>query len=243
MGEINQVSTRGGFPTTDWTQIIIVMQEGRADEAYAALVKFCDRYRPAIHGFFRRRGCSHDAAEDLTHSFFESRILTDWDGRTGFLHTAERTGHKRFRNFLAHVLCRFLQDANKKQLTAKRGGTIPHVSLDNPDSGAEHLRTEPSAELGRAVDREIALEIIKHAAGRSSHSKYLIAHLKGEITQKEAADALDLTEEAFKAAYFRFRKRLALDLWDEVAKLAGPDENEIRAEILYLMSLFAEPDA
>ena len=43
-----------------------------------------------------------------------------------------------------------------------------------------------------------------------------------------------------KQAFHRFRERLARDLWEEVGKLVGPDEADIRAEIAYLMSLFAE---
>ena len=60
------------------------------------------------------------------------------------------------------------------------------------------------------------------------------------MSQKEAADELHFSENAFKQAFHNFRTRLARDLWDEVAKLVGPEENEIRAEIEYLISLFKQ---
>ena len=92
-------------------------------------------------------------------------------------------------------------------------------------------------------DRIFAVEIIQRAAERSPHSKYLVAHLKGEVSQKDAGKELGLSEEAFKAAYNRFKDRVALNLRDEVSKLVGPDEKEIRAEIEYLIRLFGEGPA
>ena len=102
---------------------------------------------------------------------------------------------------------------------------------------------ETFEQFGHDFDQVFALEILRKAAQRSKHSDYLENHLRGQISQREAAQALGISENAFKAAFSRFRERLACDLWDEVAKLVGPDEMDIRAEIRYLMSLFAESPA
>jgi DNA-directed RNA polymerase specialized sigma24 family protein len=227
------------FPTTQWTQLIGVMQQGDDQTAWRALVQFCELYRPAIHNFFRRRGCSLEESDDHTQAFFASRILQGWDRREGFLHTAQRGGSVRFRSFLSHVLWRFLQDEWKRRATQKAGAGVVHVPLEGLELADDRADTEAFRSFGREFDRLFALEIIRKAAERSRHSKHLLAHLRGELTQEEGARELGLTPNAFKQAYHRFRQRLALDLWEEVSKLAGPDEKEIRSEIEYLMSLFS----
>jgi DNA-directed RNA polymerase specialized sigma24 family protein len=231
------------FPTTQWTQLIDMMQRGGRETAQTALNEFCERYRPAIHQFFRRRGCTHEDAEDFTQSFFAGRILSHWEDADSFLHAARPDGQRRFRSFLCHVLWRFLQDEWKKQNTARAGGGARHVPLDQLELAGEPDDLHVSSRFGREFDRVFALQIIHRAAERSPHSRHLLAHLRGEVLQQAAARELGLTENAFKQAYHRFRKRLAQDLWDEVSKLSGPDDHEIRAEIEYLMSLFAESGA
>jgi DNA-directed RNA polymerase specialized sigma24 family protein len=241
----NQKATTSSscFPTTQWTQVIGVIQKGDSEAAWSALVEFCERYRSAIHNFFRRRGYSHEEAEDHTQTFFASRILEPWNKRGGFLHKAQRNEQTRFRSFLCHILWRFLQDEWKKQTSVRAGRGASHVPLDGLELADGPSKGDVFRKFGREFDRVFAMEILRKAAERSRHSKYLLAHLRGEISQAEAAQQLGLTANAFKQAYHRFRLRLARDLWEEVGKLAGPDEREIRAEIAYLMSLFDESDA
>lgn len=228
------------FPATLWTQIIEVIQGEDDTAAQRALAEFCALYRPAVYNFFRRRGRSHAEAEDMTQAFFASRILEHWNDRKGFLHIAERRGEGKFRCFLSHVLWRFLCDEYKKQANLKSGGGAVHVPLEDADLTGKCTDEKAFESFGREFDRVFALEIIRKAAGRSCHSKHLMAHLRGEISQAECALQLGLTENAFKQAYHRFRERLTADLLEEVKKSAGPDENAIRAEIEYLISLFVE---
>jgi len=104
----------GSFPTTQWTQIIAVMQDGTEAAAWHALSNFCEQYRPAIQSFFVRRGCTQENAMDYTQEFFLSRILVPWDARNSFLHQARRSEHGRFRSFLCWMLWHFLRDQLKK---------------------------------------------------------------------------------------------------------------------------------
>jgi len=228
------------FPVTQWTQVITVIQQGDQASAWTALEDFCQRYRPAIRNFFLRRGCSPEQAEDYTQAFFASRIVARWETRDGFLHVAQRAACGKFRSFLAHVLWRFLQDEWKKENSARAGGGARPLPLEN----AELLAAPGSLdEFGREFDRTFSLELIRKAAARSEHSRHLQAHLRGEMSQQQAARELGLSENAFKQAYHRFRERLARDLWDEVSQLVGPAEQDIRAEIAYLVSLFGDPRA
>lgn len=239
----NEATSAGCFPTTEWTQIISVIQHGERQSAWPALAEFCERYRPAIRNFFRRRGCSPEQAEDFTQDFFASRILERWDSRNGFLHAAHRNEDSRFRSYLSHVLWRFLQDRWKSLNTQKAGGGIAHLPLEKLEESGCGPGVETYESFGRQFDRVFAVEVIRRATERSRHSQCLEAHLRGAISQQEAARQLGISVGAFKQSYHRFRERLAKDLWEEISKLVGPDQGEIRAEISYLMSLFAESAA
>jgi DNA-directed RNA polymerase specialized sigma24 family protein len=231
----------GCFPTTQWTQIIRVIQAGDEASAWGALADFCEGYRPAIRDFFRRRGCGPEEAEDLTQSFFETRVMKPWCQRNGFLHAARQGPETRFRCFLCQVLWRFLQDEWKRRKTLKAGGGSSFIPLEEGELAAGGAEDDAYTKFGREFDRVFALQILHRAAGSSRHSKYLVAHLRGEISQEEAAGHLGLSANAFKQAHYRFRRRLEADLREEVLKLVGPDEKEIRGELKYLMSLFDEP--
>lgn len=233
----------GCFPTTKWTLILDVIQNGDAPAAAAALENFCEQYRPAIRNFFLRRGADLEQAEEYTQNFFVQRILKPWDGRDGFLHLAGRRAGGKFRSFLCHVLWLHLHDEQRKLRAVTSGGRVEKISLSDPDHFAEELGGVSYAAFGREFDRELALEIIRNAAKRSRHSKYHEAHLRGELSQAEAARELGIQENTFKVAHHRFRKRLLEDIRAEVSKLVGPDETEVRAEMAYLISLFAEGDA
>ena len=242
MCEEQPATSTGAFPTTAWTQVLHVIQGGDRQAAEAALSTFCECYLPAVRNFFLRRGVAPHDAEDCAQEFFRSRILKGWEQREGFLHTAQRAGQGKFRSFLCHVLWRFLQDKWKAERTARSGGGLSHVPLDGLDL-AEDAGGEAFAAFGRAFDREFARQIIQKAAERSEHAKYLQAHLRGQLSQAEAARELGLSENAFRQAYHRFRERLGDALWAEVAAVVGPDPKEIQGEIEYLMSLFRDDPA
>jgi len=87
--------------STQWTQVIEVIQNGDGSAAERALHEFCGHYRTVIVSFFCQRNWSPEQAEDLTHDFFASRIITRIDGRDGFLHRARRGETGSFRKFLA----------------------------------------------------------------------------------------------------------------------------------------------
>ena len=226
------------FPTTQWTALLDVVQQGDSAAAFAALDSFCLRYRPAVRNFFVRRGVDPHQAEEYTQNFFLLRILKPWEERNGFLHKAERRELGKFRSFLCHVLWQHLQDEWRRRSAVTTGGQAEKISLDNPETPVDVICGASYEAFGRDFDRELALEIIQKAAERSRHSRYHLAHLRGEMSQAKAATELGILENAFKVAHHRFRERLFRDVWDEVSSLVGPDEAEVRTEIGYLMSLF-----
>jgi len=248
MNPVNQTSgshSVGRFPTTQWTQLIALIQNKEdAAAAERALGEFCGQYRSAIYSFFRRRGCRHEEAEDHTQAFFESRIIERWPARDGFLHAAQRGENRQFRSFLCHVLWRFLQDEWTRARTKRAGGGAAHVSLDemlpspalaDPNTSFDHF--------GREFDLAFVEGILRKTAEQSTRSPYLLAHFKGELSQHAAAEALGLTANAFKQDYARFRGRFARELQKQVVKYAGPAPQEIEEEIRYLLSLFGQDGA
>ena len=226
----------GPFPVTQWTEVIAPIQRGETNQAWTALNEFCQSYRPAVCHFFRRHGCDADQAEELTQDFFLKRIIKGWEDRASFVHAAERSKGS-FRRFLCHVLWLFLKDHWKSRHTIRGGGLVSHVPLESLAPSDELADDEAFKRFGAEFDRQFVLEIVKRAADRSKHSQYLLAHFFGTMSQEKAGAHLGLSANAFKRAYHDFRKRLARDIAEEVAKVAGPDENDIRAEIIYLMSL------
>ena len=229
----------GLFPATQWTQVIEVIQQGADEAAWAALGEFCEQYRPAIYGFFRRRGCTHEQAEEYTQEFFLTRIHARWDAGEGFLFKAKRDQRRRFRAFLCHVLWAFLKDQWKAGQALKAGGRTTHVPLDGFEFPDVEGESRALAEISTDLDRAVGLEILKKAAGDSTRSKYLLQHFQGTLSQAEAAAELGMKENAFKQAYDRFKKSLRANLRQEVSKLVGPDPKDIDDEIRYLMSVFA----
>ncbi len=157
----------------------------------------------------------------------------------GFLYLVERKEQRKFRTFLAHALWCYRKDHARQNLTEKAGGGVPTSSLEQLDAAGHEVADPMDEKFGRDLDQIFALQLIRLAAQRSreKRSVQIEAHLCGEISQKEAADQLGISEKAFTVAYKRFRDRLALDLRAEVGKVVGPDKKEIEAEIRYLMSL------
>jgi DNA-directed RNA polymerase specialized sigma24 family protein len=225
------------YPATQWTSIIEVIQKGDDKAAWHALEGFCEGYRPAIYNFFRRRGVNHEDAEEYTQEFFLTRIHERWDVREGFLFKVHRDQRSRFRCFLSSVLRCFLIDKLRKLQRTPLQVDDPNPVLSTLDMASD----DDPGPFDREFDRALAMEIFQKAAGNSTHSGYLLAHFRNEITQAEAATALRINENAFKQYFARFRKSFPHNLRNEVKKLVGPDESEIDAEIRHLISVFAHP--
>lgn len=173
----------------------------------------------------------------LNRSLLGDAFLRHLTKGIGFLYLVEREERQKFRNVLAHALKCFLTDYAREEAAERAGGKVSQASLEQLGEEGHEVGADFDAEFGHDFDYAFALQVIQLAASRSKHSQQIEAHFRGKLTQKQAADELGISEGAFKAAYARFRERLATDMWIEVSKSVGPDEKEIKAEIQYLMSL------
>jgi DNA-directed RNA polymerase specialized sigma24 family protein len=117
------------------------------------------------------------------------------------------------------------------------GGWFPPATMRPHQSFSGVLLTESF----RHLDREVALEILRTAAGNSPRDKHLLKHFRvqGTISQAEAAKELGISEENFRQRFHHFRASFHLRLRQEVSKLAGPNPKDIDDERRYLVSVFA----
>jgi RNA polymerase sigma factor (sigma-70 family) len=229
----------GRFATTRWSLVLAAGRPGGRRSAQA-LASLCEIYWPPVYSFVRHQGYSADEARDLTQEFF-ARVL-----EKNYFHDADPNRGK-FRSFLAVSVRHFLSNERDRARALKRGGPHPPVSLDL-ESAEGHYQIEPRDELTpeRLFDYQWALVLLRRVLARlrdeheSAGRLPVFDGLKGlltgdadDLSYKDIARTLGMTEGAVKVAVHRMRKRYRELLMDEIAEtVATPDE--IESEIQYL---------
>ena len=109
-----------------WT-IVMRAPQSEAQGRESALAELCRLYWYPLYIFVRRRGCSPEAARDLTQRFLlhllEHRALSRVDRLIG-----------KFRSFLLVSFQNHLSDAFDRARRLKRGGDKEFVQLDAEDA-------------------------------------------------------------------------------------------------------------
>jgi RNA polymerase sigma-70 factor (ECF subfamily) len=224
------------FTTTHWS--VVLAAQGESPAAQEALEKLCRTYWWPIYGFVRRQGYKPEEAQDLTQSFF-ARLLERRDLET------VRQERGRLRSYLLASVKNFLSKARDRELTIKRGEGQPLISLDDL-LARERADQEPAHKLSadRIYERRWALTLLEQvlvrlaaeykAAGKLplfDRLKELLAGESGQPSQAKIAAELQMTENAVKQAFHRFRYRYRQLLHEEIAHtVAAPDdvEDELR---------------
>jgi RNA polymerase sigma-70 factor (ECF subfamily) len=232
------------FTTTHWT---VVLAAGRRSTPQSdhALEELCRTYWYPLYAFVRRRGHSKEDAEDLTQAFFARFLEKNYlEGLS-----VERG---RFRAFLLASLQHFLANEWDRSQRQKRGGQIPHLSLDWRTADTQFQIAAPAPPSPeKAFDREWAVALLDkvierlradcEAEGRSrqfSELKIFLATDTDTLSPADAARALGLNAGAARVAIHRLRKRYRQLLRDEVAQtLANP--TQIDAEMQALLGAFS----
>jgi RNA polymerase sigma factor (sigma-70 family) len=232
----------GVFATTHWSVVLAAGQQNTLQSS-AALEQLCRDYWYPVYVYVRRRGISHEDAQDLTQAFFAHLLRKDFLDGVG-------PEKGRFRSFLLACLKHFLADEWAKARTAKRGGNCPTLPLDMENAEERYqleARVEATPEslferrwaldlLGRVLDR-----LRQEAAdcGRSTVFDQLQSCLLGERlteTYAQLGSRLDLSETAVKVTVHRLRQRFRELLREEVAHTVTlPEERE--AEMRYLFEV------
>lgn len=229
------------FPTTRWSMVLDAVTPER--ESRAALEDLCGTYWYPLYAFVRRRGASHEEAQDLVQAFF-TRLVEKRDWRVD-------PARGRFRSFLAAALRNFLANDRDRALAEKRGGGVTVVSLDA--DGGSRFAAEPLEPLTpeQLFERDFALALLDDAlerlraeqahAGKAQEFSALSPYLgsdTGTPPYPRLAVELKASEGALRVALHRLRRR-----YGELVRLAIADlvrdPSDVEEELSALLKALA----
>ncbi len=235
--------TRRGdiFVTTRWT---VVLSAGRksSPQSDRALGELCQTYWYPLYAYVRRQGRTKEDAEDLVQAFFEKFLEKNYlEGLS-----AERG---KFRAFLLASVKHFLANEWDKSQRQKRGGGVPHFSLDWRQADERfHLDPPDLTSPDKLFDREWALALLERVILRlrdecvADGKGPLFDQVKGvlmldalAIPYAQAAQTLGLEEGAVRVAVHRLRKRYRALLGDEIAQTLD-DPGQVADELRSLQA-------
>jgi RNA polymerase sigma factor (sigma-70 family) len=224
------------FTTTHWS--VVLEAQGESPEADAALEKLCRTYWRPLYGFVRRQGRKPEEAQDLTQGFFalllERRDLN-----------AVRKEKGRLRSYLLSSLKHFLADEWRHAMTVKRGKGQWLIPLEELH---EHERVDversDSLTADQVYERRWALTVLEQVLARLREEyrsagnvrffeqmKKILMEEPDRPSQAAIAGQFDMTENAVKQAFYRFRQRYQTLLREEISHtVAMPSdvEDELR---------------
>ncbi len=232
------------FATTHWTVVLAAGQHS-TPQSDQAIEELCRTYWFPLYAYVRRRGHAKEDAEDLTQEFFARFLAKNYLAGLN----AERG---RFRAFLLASLKHFLANEWDKSQRQKRGGNIPHLSLDwqTADTQFQVAATnEPRPD--KAFDREWAVTLLARVIKRlqiecekDGHGnlfaelKIFLTAGKGALSHAEAAKTLGLDEGSVRTAVHRLRKRYRQLLRDEISQTLS-DGADVDEEMRALFGAFS----
>ena len=208
---------------------------GRTPGAGRALAALCENYWFPLYAFVRRAGHAADEAQDLTQAFFAELLAKD------VLAVADPRRGK-FRSFLQGAIKHFLAKEHRRQGAQRRGGHKALFSLDFDSGENRYRRIEPADNLTpeRLYEKRWALALLDLVFARLREEfsaasklaqfdrlKQFLAGQPGDISYREVANELGMTEGAVKVAVHRMRRRYRDLLNEEIAQtVTGPEELE-----------------
>jgi RNA polymerase sigma factor (sigma-70 family) len=232
------------FQTTHWS-VVLRVSDGQSLDAAQALEELCRTYWYPLYAFVRRRGCTHEEAQDLTQAFFakllEKNQISLADPERG-----------RFRTFLLRSLENFLRTEHRDATSQKRGGGRRILSWDER-LAAERYSSEcadgasPTAVFERqwvAVLLESVLGALRQdfsQSGKAELFDQLEPHLWGDDSSTpypRIAEALDMTAVSVRVTVHRLRQRFHDLLRAQIANTVE-NVNDVEDELRYLRRLWA----
>jgi RNA polymerase sigma factor (sigma-70 family) len=226
----------GVFGTTHWS--VVLEAQGESPAAQEALEKICRTYWRPIYGFVRRQGAGAQDAEDLTQGFFA--LLLE---RKGLNNVRKEKG--RLRSYLLAAVKHFLADESRHAMALKRGKGQRLIPFDDVREG-QWIEAERCDRLtaDQMYERRWAFTLLEQvmmllreeyrSAGNLrffDQMKKMLMDEPGRPSQACVAREFDMTENAVKQAFYRFRQRYQTLLREEIAHtvaLPGDVEDELR---------------
>jgi len=230
------------FAMTHWS-VVLSAGDPRSPDASQAREKLCRIYWPPLYNFIRRHGYNPEDAQDLTQAFFAKSLEKDFFARAN-------PEKGRFRSFLLTALRQFLLDERDRARTAKRGGGVPLISLDQTAFEEKFLAaTDPSLAGDQLFDRRWAAAILESArsllreecaaSGKAAliNQLDLISERRDKTaTYADLAARDGVTVSAVKSAVSRLRQRYGELVREEIAQTVT-DPADVESEIRYLLTV------
>ena len=229
------------FTTTHWS--VVLEAQGESPAAQEALEKLCRTYWRPIYGFVRRQGARSEDAADLTQGFF-ALLLERKDLNT------VRKEKGRLRSYLLTSLKNFLTDERRRVMAIKRGKGQRLIPLDEIREG-ERIDVERSDRLtaDQIYERRWAYTVLEQVMARLrdeysragnlrlfDQMKKMLMDEPGRLSQAQVASEFDMTENAVKQAFYRFRQRYQTLFREEIAHTVAIP-SDIEDELRYLITV------
>ena len=235
--------SRGGiaFTTTQWS--VVLEAQGESPAAQEALEKLCRIYWRPIYSFVRRQGISQEETEDITQGFFASLL----EHRNL---NAVRKEQGRLRSYLLASVRHFLADESRHAMAIKRGKGQRLIPLDDIRE-RDRIDIERSDRLtaDQIYERRWAFTILEQVMARLrdeyrsagnlrffDQMKKMLMDELGRPSQAQVASEFDMTENAVKQAFYRFRQRYERLLREEIAHTVATP-SDIEDELRYLIAV------
>ena len=217
--------------------------QGESPAAQEALEKLCRTYWRPVYSFVRRQGAGTEDAEDLAQGFFA--LLLE---RKDLISVRKERG--RLRSYLLTSVKNFLADEARRALAAKRGKGQRLIPLDDIRE-QECLDVERSDRLtaDQIYERRWAFTVLEQVMARLrdeyrsagnlrffEQMKKMLMDEPGRPSQAQVASEFDMTENAVKQAFYRFRQRYQTLLRAEIAHTVATPA-DIEDELRYLISV------
>jgi RNA polymerase sigma factor (sigma-70 family) len=224
------------FTTTHWS--VVLEAQGESPAAQKALEKLCRTYWRPIYAFVRRQGAGAEDAEDLTQGFF-ALLLERKDLNT------VRKEKGRLRSYLLTSVKNFLADEARHAMAVKRGKGQRLIPFDEIRE-REGIELERSDRLtaDQIYERRWAFTVLEQVMMRLrdeyrsagnvrffDQMKKMLMDEPDRASQARVANEFEMTENAVKQAFYRFRQRYQTLLREEIAHtvaMPGDVEDELR---------------
>ena len=219
------------FSTTQWTQVLVAVENDDPEEARKALANLCQIYWYPLYTYIRRKGKQPADAEDLTQGFLMRMLEKSWLDRVD-------QSKGKFRTFLLTCFDRYLYGEHDKVTARKRGGGCDIVSVDWSEAESKlalAVRDERTPE--EAFDLAWATEVLRRTleklqehyseTGKAHLYETLSPLLVGEAEYgqlAEAAESLAMESGAVRVASTRMRQKYRELLLAEVTQTVASRE-------------------
>lgn len=234
------------FPPTQQRLVARAADAGGGRDSEQALAELCGRYWYPLYAWLRRGGKDRVSAEDLTQGFFARLLEKGW--LANFDHDKGT-----FRTFMLTALKRYARGEWTREHSKKRGGGLPHLSLNFDDGEERYLNTAAENQTPDMLyERQWAISLLGRVtlalrydyARRGMQQRYEV--LKDALQWNsqsspyaELGQELGLDPNAVKQAVLRMRRQYRRLLTEEIqSTVKTEDPQVVEAELADLIAAF-----